>query len=300
MSAFWPDGSRTAKPRRTREFGYRSTIYKRGYHTGWDTAGYDLNHAAEGGVVERCYYDGSYGNTVLVRHADGSLERTAHGAPGGFRVSPGQRVDGGQVLLVQGTTGMSTGKHNHQEIILPDGTFVDPETWIANRGAAPAGTPASGGSAPLGWFDTPTGDEQFYYWHYGNALRGDHAPNQWLRGGQSLKVVENPGTGPVKVECADGDHVWVGTRNHPARVRGAGGAPAPAEKRRWVDLGSGWVTYGTLDQARRASHEDRKTIGGQHVITGGDGPYKIFIGTGNGNGYERYVGSKTLPPVFWR
>lgn len=298
MSAFWPNGTRDRKPACSRVFRFRDPAYSRGWHTGWDTVYYDYNCASEGGVVEFAGYDGSYGNTVIVRHDDGTKERTAHGAPGGILVSRGQRVSGGQRLMVQGTTGMSTGKHNHQEIIAANGEFLNPETWIPSRGEAPAPAPAAGGG--LGWFDTPSDDEQFYYWHYGNALRGDHAPNQWLRGGQSLKVVENPGTGPVKVECADGDQVWVGTRNHPARVRGAGGAPAPAEKRRWVDLQVPWVTYGSRDQALRASKEDRQMVSGQHVITAGDGPYEIFIGTGGGNGYKRWVGSKTLPPVFWR
>ena len=37
--------------------------------------------------------------------------------------------------------------------------------------------------------------------------------------GGSRLVVENPGTGPVKVRANDGTHVWVGTRNNPASIR---------------------------------------------------------------------------------
>lgn len=237
MGAVWPNGSRTNKPRRTREFGFRSSIYKRGWHTGNDSVGYDRNCSPERGIVVGRYYDGSYGNTVLVRHHDGVVSRTAHGSA--FLVALGQEVGDGQELLVQGTTGMSTGKHNHQEIILPDGTFVDPEVWIPRRGEAPAPAPAGGGG--LGFFDTPSDDRQFYYWHYGNALRGDYASNQWLKPGQALAVVENPGTGPVRVRCADGDLVWVGTRNHPAKVRGAGsgGGSAPAQKVEWFAVPEG-------------------------------------------------------------
>lgn len=264
MSAFWPNGSKTNKPRRTRGFGYRSSIYKRGWHTGTDTSGYPRNHVPERGVVERCYYDGSYGNTVLVRHHDGVLSRTAHGAAGGFLVGPGQVVEDGQALLVQGTTGMSTGVHNHQEIILPDGTFVDPEQWIPGRGEAPTPAPAGGGG--LGWFDTPSDDRQYYYWHYGNALIGNYASNQWLKPGQSLKVVENPGTGPVKVECADGDHVWVGTRNHPARVRGAGTAsPAQTAKVEWFSVPEGGqFFYHQLENALRGNYDPDQIF--PHVI----------------------------------
>lgn len=298
MGAFWPNGSKTSKPRRTREFGYRSSIYKRSWHTGWDTSGYPRNHVPERGVVERCYYDGSYGNTVLVRHHDGVLSRTAHGAAGGFLVSPGQVVEDGQALLVQGTTGMSTGVHNHQEIILPDGTFVDPEQWIPHRGEAPAPAPATGGNS-LGYFDVPA-ESQFYYWHYGNALIGNYASNQYLRGGQTLAVVENPGTGPVRVRCADGDLVWVGTRKNPARVRpGAAPAPAPAKRHLFDVPAEGQFWYNQYANALAGNYDASQIMHGgtrEVVEDPGTGPVRIRANDGT----LIWVGTRRNPArTYW-
>lgn len=78
-----------------------------------------------------------------------------------------------------------------------------------------------GGStpAPAGnwYFDVPDGG-QYYYNKYENALNGNYAEDQIMYGGSRL-VVENPGTGPVKVRANDGTDVWVGTRNKPAQIR---------------------------------------------------------------------------------
>lgn len=82
-------------------------------------------------------------------------------------------------------------------------------------GTAPAPAPAAPAREV---FDVP-GVGQYFYWQYQNALNGDYAANQLLRGGQTLEVVENPGTGPVRVRAADGGLVWVGTRRNPARTR---------------------------------------------------------------------------------
>lgn len=302
MGAFWPNGSKTKKPRRTLEFGYRHSRYSRGWHTGWDTneSDYDHNHAAEGGVVEAAYYDGSYGNTVIVRHADGSRERTAHGAPGGILVVKGQPVSAGQRLMVQGTTGMSTGKHNHQEVIDANGNFVDPEKWIPSRGDAPAPAPASGGN-PLGYFDVPA-DSQYYYWHYGNALIGNYASNQYLRGGQTLAVVENPGTGPVRVRAADGDLVWVGTRKNPARVRqgGAVPTPAPAAKRHLFDVpAAGQYWYSKYENALNGNYDpDQIMHGGTREVVEdpGTGPVRIRANDGS----LIWVGTRRNPArTYW-
>lgn len=150
MTAAWPDGRvGGAPPEVTRDFGYIDPMYSRGYHTGTDTVGYPVNHVPEAGVVVFAGYAGSYGNTVLVRTPTGWTHRTAHGAR--FLVSRGQAVPRAAQLVVQGTTGMSAGVHNHQEVIRPDGVFVDPVAWT--RAQNESGSPASSGSRPL----TPVG-----------------------------------------------------------------------------------------------------------------------------------------------
>jgi hypothetical protein len=67
------------------------------------------------------------------------------------------------------------------------------------------------------YFDVPaTG--QFYYNHYNNALNGNSDRSQLIPGNtKDLIVLENPKTGPVKVNW-NGKHVWVGTRRHPAKT----------------------------------------------------------------------------------
>lgn len=156
MATFWPNGTRDNRPRVTNAFGVVHERYSlkpwpgggyRRWHTGDDTAGYIYNHVPADGVVVFAGYGGSYGNTVVVDHGAGIRSRTSHGAPGGILVAVGQRVSAGQRLMVQGTTGLSTGVHNHQEIIRPDGSFIAPMEWIAARIAAENNGSAAGGGA---------------------------------------------------------------------------------------------------------------------------------------------------------
>ncbi len=66
-------------------------------------------------------------------------------------------------------------------------------------------------------FDVPSGGQYFYH-RYANALAGNFDPAQLIPGDHAdLRVLENPGTGPVKVKYGN-LHVWVGTRRNPARV----------------------------------------------------------------------------------
>lgn len=130
---FWANGTKDRRPVVSREYGHRDPGYARGWHTGVDTVAYGINHAPQAGVVTFVGYQGAYGNTVIVRAADGTTHRTAHGKTGGFLVRLGQRVEAGQRLMVQGTTGRSTGVHNHQEVILPSGNFIDPIAWTVQK-----------------------------------------------------------------------------------------------------------------------------------------------------------------------
>lgn len=80
---------------------------------------------------------------------------------------------------------------------------------------AAGGSPAS---APnVVYFDVPSSG-QYYYNKYENALNGNYDPRQIMYGGSRV-VVENPGTGPVRIKANDGSLVWVGTRRNPAKVR---------------------------------------------------------------------------------
>ena len=81
------------------------------------------------------------------------------------------------------------------------------------NGSAPAPAPADN----TRWFDVPSVG-QYYYNQYNNALNGNYDPRQLIPGGTAaLRVIENPGTGPVKVDYKGG--VYVGTRRNPAKVR---------------------------------------------------------------------------------
>lgn len=84
--------------------------------------------------------------------------------------------------------------------------------YYTSGGSAPAPAPAG-----KQYVDIPA-NGQYYYNKYENALNGNYDASQLMYGG-SREVVENPGTGPVRVKANDGSLVWVGTRNHPARVR---------------------------------------------------------------------------------
>jgi len=75
-------------------------------------------YAAGDGTVQRANRFGSYGNYVLIRHANGYETAYAHlnGFARGIRA--GTRVRQGQVIGYVGTTGASTGPHLHYEVHL--------------------------------------------------------------------------------------------------------------------------------------------------------------------------------------
>jgi hypothetical protein len=163
------------------------------------------------------------------------------------------------------------------------------ENYI-HGGGSPAGNPQPEGDGRQ-WIDL-TG----WYWYTNpvsaQAKTGFRRP--LLEG--PYPVIGRDPNGAVQVLSNSLGRIWV----HSSAL-GSAPAPAPAEKRRWVDLKTNWITYGTKEQAMNASRADRQEVSGQHVIVEGDGPYKIFIGTGGGRGYHRWVGSRfTQPPVIWQ
>ena len=135
----WPAKS----PKVSSPFGMRiHPVY--GYkkmHTGIDVAktsskvGDDPIYAVKDGVVESVvtnisgYRDNSYGNQVVILHADGTRARYAHLAYGMVYVKKGDTVKQGDVIAKMGSTGTSTGIHLHFEIIV-NGAVQDPLKYL--------------------------------------------------------------------------------------------------------------------------------------------------------------------------
>ncbi len=91
-------------------FGYRR------FHSGIDLVAPSgtLVKAADGGEVIQAGYDGGYGYSIMVYHGGGFATWYAHLSR--ILVSPGQRVERGQVIGLVGSTGWSTGSHLHFEV----------------------------------------------------------------------------------------------------------------------------------------------------------------------------------------
>ena len=95
-------------------------------HTGIDYAaptGTPIKAAADGEVIFKGW-KGGYGNTVMIRHANGV--ETLYGHMSAFSPADG-RVRAGEVIGFVGTTGRSTGPHLHYEARV-NGQPVNPTT----------------------------------------------------------------------------------------------------------------------------------------------------------------------------
>jgi len=108
-------------------FGLRSDPFsgEERNHNGLDIAAPEGTpiQAIEDGVVTFAGEQGSYGNLVIVRHADGRESRYAHCSE--LWVESGARVRAGEEIAAVGSTGRSTGPHLPIEL-LENGTHVDP------------------------------------------------------------------------------------------------------------------------------------------------------------------------------
>jgi hypothetical protein len=105
-------------------------------HTGVDLAA-PLGRpvlAAAGGQVTYADWDGGYGMKVEITHAGGTRTWYAHLST--ISTDGGRVVAAGDVIGQLGSTGNSTGPHLHFEVRpSPQGTPIDPEPWMAARGA---------------------------------------------------------------------------------------------------------------------------------------------------------------------
>ncbi|MER5965768.1 LysM peptidoglycan-binding domain-containing M23 family metallopeptidase [Streptomyces sp. NPDC002057] len=119
---------------------YRASgsMWSSGYHTGADfiaSSGTTVRAVGAGTVVS-AGWSGSYGNEVVIQHADGNYSQYAHLSS--LSVSSGQTVTGGQQIGLSGSTGNSTGPHLHFEIRTSPsyGSDVDPLAYLRQHGVS--------------------------------------------------------------------------------------------------------------------------------------------------------------------
>ncbi|HZK35443.1 MAG TPA: peptidoglycan DD-metalloendopeptidase family protein [Aeromicrobium sp.] len=106
-------------------------VYK--LHDGTDFGvgcGTPIKAAASGTVIER-YYNGGYGNRLIVNHGTmrGVSLVTAYNHATGYIVGVGQHVSRGQTVGYVGSTGYSTGCHLHF-MVLANGNTTNPMNWL--------------------------------------------------------------------------------------------------------------------------------------------------------------------------
>ncbi|MFD4988483.1 peptidoglycan DD-metalloendopeptidase family protein [Streptomyces sp. NPDC058374] len=109
-----------------------------GYHTGVDfsaSSGTSVKAIGEGTVVS-AGWSGSYGNEVVIQHADGKYSQYAHMSS--LSVSSGQTVSAGQQIGLSGSTGNSTGPHLHFEVRTGPsyGSDIDPLAYLRGHGVS--------------------------------------------------------------------------------------------------------------------------------------------------------------------
>lgn len=125
----WPVSSCTYI---TSKYGYRihPIFHTKKFHSGLDiaaSAGSTIA-AADAGTVAVATYSSSYGNYVMINHANGYTTLYAHMSS--LAVSAGQTVSKGQTIGYVGSTGWSTGPHCHFEIRY-NGATVDPAQYFS-------------------------------------------------------------------------------------------------------------------------------------------------------------------------
>ncbi|MFG2988888.1 LysM peptidoglycan-binding domain-containing M23 family metallopeptidase [Streptomyces sp. NPDC048257] len=120
------------------QYKVAGAMWSSGYHTGVDfiaSSGTSVRAVGAGTVVS-AGWSGSYGNEVVIRHADGKYSQYAHLSQ--LSVSSGQSVTAGQSIGLSGSTGNSTGPHLHFEIRTSPsyGSDLDPIAYLRSKGAS--------------------------------------------------------------------------------------------------------------------------------------------------------------------
>ena len=113
---------------------YHPILKRRIFHSGCDIPmpiGTPV-YPSRSGVVTFAGWKEGYGNTVELRHKDGSATRYGHFSK--VSVSVGETVQKSKSMLGRvGSSGIATGPHLHFEIITPGGRSVNPMTKIGKR-----------------------------------------------------------------------------------------------------------------------------------------------------------------------
>lgn len=113
---------------------YHPILKRKIFHSGCDIpmpVGTPVYPSRSGSVTFAGWKEG-YGNTVELRHRDGSMTRYGHLSK--VNVAVGDTVQKSKTMLGRvGSTGMSTGPHLHFEIITPGGKSVNPLAKIGKR-----------------------------------------------------------------------------------------------------------------------------------------------------------------------
>jgi len=119
----------------TSYYGWRThpIFNSRSFHSGVDIGGpnYGAIRASNTGKVIYAGWYGGYGKVVIVEHGimNGKPVTTLYAHMSTIKVSNGQRVNKGDVLGLEGTTGYSTGPHCHFEVRV-NGQTKDPLGYI--------------------------------------------------------------------------------------------------------------------------------------------------------------------------
>ena len=112
----------------TSRFGAKSSIRK-SVHTGLDIAAPSGTPyaAAAAGTVTFAGYKGSYGNLIVITHANGV--QTYYGHSSKIYVKVGETVSQGETIGAVGSTGNSTGPHLHLEVRV-NGVAYNPQNYV--------------------------------------------------------------------------------------------------------------------------------------------------------------------------
>jgi murein DD-endopeptidase MepM/ murein hydrolase activator NlpD len=116
----------------TSGYGVRSDPFqgRAAMHAGIDlagTIGTPIYATADGVITDAGYNSGGYGNLIKINHGRGIETRYGHLSK--INVSPGQRVQRGEMIGRMGSTGRSTGSHLHYEVRI-DGRAVNPVPFM--------------------------------------------------------------------------------------------------------------------------------------------------------------------------
>jgi murein DD-endopeptidase MepM/ murein hydrolase activator NlpD len=130
-----------AAPQVTTAYRAGGGAWSSGSHTGIDLRaafGTSVRAVGSGAVVE-VGWDGSYGNSIVIKMNDGTY--TQYGHLSYLGVSVGQTVTPGQQIGLSGSTGNSTGPHLHFEArTTPDyGSDIDPVAYLRSHGVGICG-----------------------------------------------------------------------------------------------------------------------------------------------------------------